>query len=71
MFSHQLSEIIKQRRQILRIGPDDLAEIAGVGRRTLFYMEEGNANPSLETMTKVLDVLGTELKIVLKNEPES
>lgn len=71
MFSQHLSEIIKQRRQVLRIGPDDLAEIAGVGRRTLFYLEKGNANPSLETMTKILDVLGMELKIVLKNEPES
>jgi len=62
----QIGSVLKKKRQELHISADDLAVIAGISRRTLFYIEEGSANPSLETLSKVLDALGLEIKIVVK-----
>lgn len=50
------------------ITQQDLADISGVALRTIKQLEKGDdANPSIKTLSKVLDVLGLELAIVLKN----
>jgi len=64
-----LYEKIKERRQLLGITQQDLADISGVALRTIKQLEnDDRANPSLKTLSKVLDVLGLELDIVLKNQ---
>ncbi len=67
MHQHQLIIILKERRDELKITQGQLAEMANVGLRTLKAIEGGNANPTLETMNKLLDVLGLELMIDIKN----
>ena len=63
----QVGETIKQRRQRLDIRQNDLAELSGVGLRTLIAIENGKGNPSFETLTKIVDVLGLELTLTIKS----
>ncbi len=63
----QISELIRLRRRALSIKQDRLSEISGVALRTIRDLEKGVGNPSLQTLTKVLDVLGMELSV--KNKP--
>jgi transcriptional regulator with XRE-family HTH domain len=63
----QVGEKIRQRRQRLDIRQNDLAELSGVALRTLIAIENGRGNPSFETLTKIIDVLGLELNLVVKS----
>ena len=60
-------EQIKERRKILNITQETLAEISGVGLRTLKQFESGKGNPTLETLQKICDPLGFEIKLEIKN----
>lgn len=61
-----LIEQIKERRKILDITQETLAEISGVGLRTLKQFESGKGNPTLETLQKLCEVLGLELRLEVK-----
>jgi y4mF family transcriptional regulator len=61
-------QIIKERRSILGITQQDLADISGVGLRTIKQIETGKANPSMNTLQKIMDVLGMEIVWQLKNK---
>jgi len=63
-------EIIKERRSLLGITQQDLADISGVGLRTIKEIETNKGNPSVNTMSKILDVLGMELDIKIKRMVE-
>lgn len=54
-------EVIKERRKVLGITQQDLAEMSNVSLATIKDIERGQGNPSLETICKVLDVLGLEM----------
>ena len=56
-----LREMIKARRKVLGISQQDLAEMSGVSLPTVKDIERGLANPSLSTISKLLDVLGMEI----------
>jgi DNA-binding XRE family transcriptional regulator len=66
MHFDQLILQIKQRREELQITQETLAEIAEVGLRTLKQFESGKGNPTLQTITKISEVLGMELKLQIK-----
>ena len=51
-------EEIKLRRKTLAISQRDLAEMADVGLATIKDIERGKGNPSLSTISRILDVLG-------------
>lgn len=57
---------IKVRRKVLAISQETLAEISGVGLRTLKQFESGKGNPTLETLQKLCDALGLEMKLEVK-----
>lgn len=59
--------IIKERREVLQVTQERLAEISGVGLRTLKQFESGKGNPTLRTLNKLADVLGMEICLKLKN----
>ena len=61
-----LHTTIKERRSILRLTQLDLAEMSGVGLRTLKEIESGKGNPSLAILNKIADILGMEVKLVIK-----
>ncbi len=58
--------VIKERRAILNITQRELAEIAGVGINTLTKIERGEANPSMRVLQSILDALGLEIKIGIR-----
>ena len=61
-----LAKVIKQRRAILGITQLDLSEMAQIGISTIKDIERGKANPSLRSITKILDVLGLEMDFKIK-----
>lgn len=56
-----LREVIRNRRKVLGISQQDLAEMSGISLPTVKDIERGLANPSLSTISKLLDVLGMEI----------
>jgi transcriptional regulator with XRE-family HTH domain len=68
-----LSEFIqafKERRVMLRVTQETLAELSGVGLRTLKQFESGKGNPTLQTLQKLADILGMEICLRIK-QPQS
>ena len=57
---------IRDRRKELRITQPHLAEVAGVSTNTLYKLEKGQGNPTLDVLNKLADVLGMELKLEVK-----
>lgn len=70
MHLDELVRTLKQRREVLSVTQDRLAELSGVGLRTLKALESKKSNPTLETLTKLAEVLGMELKLVVKKPKE-
>jgi len=62
-----LIKTIKERRESLQVTQETLAELSGVGLRTLKQFESGKGNPTLLTLQKIADVLGMEICLILKN----
>lgn len=60
-------DILKKRRTILNISQLDLAEKAEVSLATVKDIERGKGNPSLQTVGKILAVLGMEIEYKIKN----
>ena len=58
--------VIKERRAILGISQQDLSDYSGVGISTVKDLERGVANPSLQTLRKILDVVGMEMVLQVK-----
>ena len=56
-----LSDTIKERRGQLGISQMDLAEMAGVSLAPVKDIERGKGNPSMQTVEKILAVLGMEM----------
>lgn len=61
-----LASLVVQRRKELKINQDDLSELTRVAIRTIRDIEKGIGNPSVETLQKIMDVLGMELVFRLK-----
>lgn len=63
----ELVKTIKERRESLHVTQESLAELSGVGLRTLKQFESGRGNPTLLTLQKLSDVLGLEVCLKTKN----
>ena len=61
-----LGEAIKKRRKELGITQPHLAELAQVSTNTIYKIERGQGNPSLDVLHKIAEVLGMELKLEVK-----
>ena len=62
-----IGETIKQRRVLLGLTQQDLADFSGVGLRTIRQIEVGEGNPSVGTLNRILAALGLELNIRVKD----
>ena len=63
----ELIKTIKERREALQVTQERLAELSGVGLRTLKQFESGKGNPTLLTSQMLSDVLGMEVCLKIKN----
>ena len=68
MLVSQLGETIRKRRKELGITQPHLAELAKISTNTLYKLERGYGNPSLDVLNKLAEVLGLELKLEVKNQ---
>ena len=57
---------IKERREMLKITQENLADLSGVGLRTIKQLEAGKANPTYRTLQEIADVLCLELVLQVK-----
>lgn len=64
----ELINTVKERRESLKVTQEILAELSGVGLRTLKEFESGKGNPTLSTIQKIGDALGLELFLRVKNK---
>ena len=71
MHFEYLIETIKERREMMRVTQETLAELSGVGLRTLKQFESGKGNPTLLTIQKLADVLGMEVCLQIKKPKEN
>jgi transcriptional regulator with XRE-family HTH domain len=71
MHLHDFVRQIKERRETLKITQETLADLSGVGLRTLKQLEGGKANPTFATLSELADVLGLELVLQVKQLPRS
>lgn len=66
MILSNLIDSVKERRKVLGVTQENLAEIAGVSPRTLKQFESGKGNPTLYTLQKLCDALGMDMKLEIK-----
>ncbi len=67
MNSKEIGEIIKRRRHALKVNQLTLSELAGIGINTLVAIERGTGNPTLDKLLSVLDTLGLQMDVKLKD----
>lgn len=61
-----MGDIIQQRRKVLNLTQQELADYAGVSLRMLVALENNKANPSLKSLNALASVLGMELTLKVK-----
>ncbi len=66
MLQPELGKSIKKRRQELKITQSHLASLAEISKNTLYKLERGQSNPTLDVISKLADVLGMEIKLEVK-----
>ena len=59
-------KIIKERRLLLGLTQQDLADFTELSLRIIKSIETGKGNPSVGTLNKIADVLGLELTLSVK-----
>jgi y4mF family transcriptional regulator len=62
-----IAEAIRMRRKELGITQPHLAELANVSTNTLYKIEKGLGNPSLDVISKIAEVLGMDLVLKVKS----
>jgi len=62
----EIGRSIKERRKVLRLTQPHLAEMADISKNTLYKIERGQANPTLNVLFKIVDLLGMELVLHVK-----
>lgn len=63
-----LGKTIKERRKTLDITQLQLAELAGISVNTLYKLERGQSNPTIEVLVRIAEVMGMELKLEVKQK---
>ena len=66
MTNDDLIKVIKERKDVLGINQEYLAELSEVGIATLKQFESGKGNITLNNLHKIADVLGLDVKLELK-----
>ncbi len=62
----KIGQLIQQRRDTMKVTQKQLAEMADIGINTLYKIETGQANPTLESLERITDVLGMEITLQVK-----
>ena len=66
MTNGDIIKIIKERKDILKVNQEYLAELSEVGIATLKRFESGKGNITLKNLQKIADILGLEIKLEIR-----
>jgi transcriptional regulator with XRE-family HTH domain len=66
MNSDNIGKIIHERRVYLNLTQKDVAEMAGTTFKSISEIELGLRNPTLNTLNRILDVLGLTFTVHIK-----
>lgn len=66
MTQKEIGNAIKERRKKLGINQQTLADLAGMAVNTVVAIERGEGNPQLSTLLTILDTLGLQTDINMK-----
>jgi len=58
-----IGKVIKDRRDLLEVNQQTVADLSEVGLNTLLAIERGYGNPRIDTLLKILNTLGLEMTI--------
>jgi len=61
-----MNETIKLRRIQLNLTQQELSELSGVSQQLISQIENGKAQPSLRTITKLAEVLKLDIDLKVK-----
>lgn len=62
-----ISNAIVKRRKMLSVSQKELADLAGVSLHSIINLESGKGNPTLQLLLTVLEVLGMEVQLAVKD----
>ena len=66
MTQQEIGNTVRERRKKLGVNQQTLADLAGVAVNTLVAIERGEGNPQLSTLLTILDTLGLQADINIK-----
>ena len=66
MTQQEIGNAIRERRKKLGVNQQTMADLAGVAVNTVVAIERGEGNPQLATLLTILDTLGLQMDINIK-----
>lgn len=66
MLINEIGRSIKLRRKALKITQSDLSQLANISINTLYKIERGQTNPTIDIIEKITNVLGLEIILTVK-----
>lgn len=63
-----LGKVIRERRLALGTTQKQVSDLAGISVNTLYQLERGQSNPTIEVLVKIAEVLGMELRLEVKRK---
>jgi len=70
MGKKELGEVFKSKRKDLLVTQGQLAEHTELSINTIYQIERGQANPTIETLLTLAETLGLELHLRTKQTQE-
>jgi transcriptional regulator with XRE-family HTH domain len=67
MNNQQIGKIIQERRDYLNLTQKDVAEMADITFKSISEIELGIRNTTINTLNRVLDVLGLDMSVQIKS----
>ena len=66
MTLQEIGNVVKERRKKLGINQQTLADLSGVAVNTVVAIERGEGNPQTNTLLTILDTLGLQVDVNIK-----
>ena len=66
MSLRNIGKSIRERRKELNVNQRTVADLSGVAVNTLLAVERGEGNPQLSSLIAILDTLGLQIEITVK-----
>lgn len=66
MHHNDIVNVIIDRRKSLKVTQEVLSELSGISLRTIKQLESSKGNPTLNTILRLTDVLGLDIKLTVK-----